>query len=90
MASKCLAWGTKDAKAAAIPIPPIQEQNRIVAKLKNTLGLIDKAEKGPFRTRRSSSDQFRSLCIERAIKGELVPQLETNPRSNSSARLWRM
>ena len=72
--------GTKDAKAAAIPIPPIQEQNRIVAKLKNTLGLIDKAEKAHSELVGPLSDQFRSLCIERAIKGELVPQLGNEPQ----------
>ena len=72
--------GTKDAKAAAIPIPPIQEQNRIVAKLKNTLGLIDKAEKAHSELVGPLSDQFRSLCLERAIKGELVPQLGNEPQ----------
>lgn len=71
--------GTKDAKAAAIPFPPIQEQNRIVAKLKNTLGLIDKAEKAYSELAGPLSDRFRSLCLERAIKGELVPQLNDEP-----------
>ena len=71
--------GTKDAKAAAIPIPPIQEQNRIVAKLKNTLGLIDKAEKAYSELAGPLSDRFRSLCLERAIKGALVPQLNDEP-----------
>lgn len=71
--------GTKDAKAAAIPIPPIQEQNRIVAKLKNTLGLIDKAEMAYSELEGPLSDRFRSLCLERAIKGVLVPQLNDEP-----------
>ena len=72
--------GTKDAKAAAIPFPPIQEQHRIVAKLKNTLELINKAEKAHSELVGPLSDQFRSLCLERAIKGELVPQLGNEPQ----------
>ena len=69
--------GTKDAKAAAIPIPPIQEQNRIVSKLKNILEIIDKAEKAYSELTGPLSNRFRSLCLERAIKGELLPQLES-------------
>ncbi|MCI7708912.1 MAG: restriction endonuclease subunit S [Sutterella parvirubra] len=70
---------TKEMGKTWIPLPPIEEQNRIVAKLKNALGLIDKAEKAYSELEGPLSDRFRSLCLERAIKGALVPQLNDEP-----------
>ena len=66
-------------KSVLIPIPPLDEQHRIVAKLKTTLEIIDKAEKAYSELVGSLSERFRSLCLERAIKGELVPQLVEEP-----------
>lgn len=68
---------TKEMGKTWIPLPPIEEQNRIVAKLTKILEIIDKAERAYSDLTGPLSNRFRSLCIERALKGELVPQLES-------------
>lgn len=54
-------------KSVLIPIPPLDEQHRIVAKLKTTLEIIDKAEKAYSELVGSLSERFRSLCLERYV-----------------------
>ena len=71
--------GTKDAQKALFPIPPIEEQRRIVAKLNQLFEQIDRAEKAYNELSGPLSDQFRQLCLEKAIQGKLVPQLESEP-----------
>ena len=71
--------GTKDAQKALFPIPPIEEQRRIVAKLNQLFEQIDRAEKAYNELSGPLSDRFRQLCLEKAIQGKLVPQLESEP-----------
>ena len=67
--------GTKDAKAALIPVPPIEEQVRIVAKLDEAITEIDRAEKA-YRELQTLSGVLRGQILQEAIQGKLVPQLE--------------
>ncbi len=71
--------GTKDAKKALFPIPPIEEQHRIVEKIKKLFEQIDSAEKAYNELSGPLSERFRQLCLEKAIQGKLVPQLESEP-----------
>ena len=71
--------GTKDAQKALFPIPPIEEQRRIVAELNQLFEQIDRAEKAYNELSGPLSDRFRQLCLEKAIQGKLVPQLESEP-----------
>ena len=74
--------GTKDAQKALFPIPPIEEQRRIVAELNQLFEQIDRAEKAYNELSGPLSDRFRQLCLEKAIQGKLVPQLESEPVVN--------
>ena len=71
--------GTKDAKSAWIAIPPLDEQQRIVAKINKLFNQIDRAERAYSELSGPLSERFRQLCLEKAIQGKLVPQLENEP-----------
>ena len=71
--------GTKDAKKALFPVPPIKEQYRIVQRLNELILEIDKAESAYNELAGPLSDRLRQLLLERAIQGKLVPQLESEP-----------
>lgn len=66
--------GTKDAKAALIPVPPVEEQARIVAKLEEAFSEIDRAEKA-YEELQTLAGVLRGQILQEAIKGKLVPQL---------------
>ena len=66
--------GTNDAKAANIPIPPFEEQNRIVAKIESLFGEIDRAEEA-YEELQSLANVLRCQILQKAIQGKLVPQL---------------
>ena len=68
--------GTKDAKAALIPVPPIEEQVRIVAKLDEAITEIDRAEKA-YQELQTLSSVLRGQILQEAIQGKLVPQLDS-------------
>ena len=62
-----------------IPLPPLEEQIRIVTKVKQLFEQIDCAEEAYNELTGALSERFRQLCLERAIQGKLVPQLESEP-----------
>lgn len=66
--------GTKDAKAALIPVPPIEEQTRIVTKLDEAFAEIDRAEKA-YGELQTLAGVLRGQILQEAIEGKLVPQL---------------
>lgn len=66
--------GTKDAKAALIPVPPVEEQARIVAKLEEAFSEIDRAEKA-YGELQTLAGVLRGQILQEAIQGKLVPQL---------------
>lgn len=70
--------GTKDAKIALIPIPPIEEQSRIVQKISNSFKQIQFASE-IYSELNILSENLRQQVLLRAIQGRLVPQLESEP-----------
>lgn len=66
--------GTKDAKAALIPVPPVEEQARIVAKLEEAFSEIDRAEKA-YEELQTLAGVLRGQILQEAIQGKLVPQM---------------
>ena len=66
-------------RALHIPIPPIEEQRRIVAKISQLFDQMGRAEKAYNELSGPLSERFRQLCLEKAIQGKLVPQLESEP-----------
>ena len=64
--------GTKLA-AMPIPLPPLEEQQRIVAEVEERLLVIDAMQASIERAQRRSAALRRSI-LERAFSGELVPQ----------------
>ena len=69
----------KTVKQIPIPLPSIEEQHRIVEKIKKLFEQIDSAEKAYNELSGPLSERFRQLCLEKAIQGKLVPQLESEP-----------
>ena len=72
----------KNLSSVLFPVPPIKEQHRIVTKLNQLFEQIDRAEKAYNELSGPLSDRFRQLCLEKAIQGKLVPQLESEPVVN--------
>ena len=66
-------------KKFSIPLPPLEEQHRIITKINQLFAQIDCAEKAYNELSGPLSERFRQLCLEKAIQGKLVPQLESEP-----------
>ena len=62
-----------------IPVPHLQEQRRIVTKINQLFEQIDFAEKAYDELSGPLAERFRQLCLEKAIQGKLVLQLESEP-----------
>jgi len=60
-------------KGFPVPVPPLEEQRRIVAEIEERLGAIDALRAAIERAQRRSAALRRSV-LERAFRGELVPQ----------------
>ena len=56
------------------PLPPIEEQERIVAKLEEAFAEIDRAEKA-YGELQTLAGVLRGQILQEAIQGKLVPQL---------------
>ena len=57
----------------ALPLPPLEEQRRIVAEVEQRLSAIDALRAAIERAQRRSA-ALRRAVLERAFRGELVPQ----------------
>lgn len=69
-------------KVLHIPIPPIEEQRRIVAKLNELLPLVEsygKEQEALENVEKEFPDKLRASLLQEAIQGKLVPQLENEP-----------
>lgn len=62
----------------SIPIPPLKEQRRIVAKLEESFAEIDRAEKA-YRELQTFAGVLRGKILQEAVMGKLVPQLDDEP-----------
>ena len=71
--------GTSELKNCLFSLPPLSEQHRIVAKVNQLFNLIDCTENAYNELSGPLSERFRQLCLEKAIQGKLVPQLESEP-----------
>lgn len=65
--------GLDDVKATAIPLPPLAEQEQIVALVEERLSQIDSAEK-TIDAELIRSKRLRQSILKRAFEGQLVPQ----------------
>ncbi len=61
----------------AIPIPPLDEQDRIVAEVERRLSVIDELEV-VIATNLKRADRLRQAILKRAFEGKLVPQDPTD------------
>ena len=81
--------GTETMVNLPIPLPPLPEQHRIVAKIEELLPLIDRYEQAWTKledfNRRFPADMQKSL-LQLAIQGKLVPQL---PEEGAGEDLYR-
>ena len=66
----------KDFYALPVPVPPLDEQIRIVAKLDEAITEIDRAEKA-YQELQTLSGVLRGQILQEAIQGKLVPQLDS-------------
>ena len=77
--------GTEDGKAAFVPVPPLAEQKRIVAKIEELLPHIEeygKAESKVSKLNAEFPEQLKKSILQWAIQGKLVPQnTEDEPAS---------
>ena len=60
-------------RSYVVPLPPLEEQRRIVAEVEERLSVIDAMRASIGRAERRSAALRRSI-LERAFRGELVPQ----------------
>ena len=61
------------------PLAPLKEQNRIVAKVEDLLERLDQMEEAYSEFAGPMTEHFRNLMLDKAIRGELVPQLDSEP-----------
>ena len=79
--------GTEDGKAAFVPVPPLAEQKRIVAKIEELLPHIEeygKAESKVSKLNAEFPEQLKKSILQWAIQGKLVPQ---NPEDEPASVL---
>lgn len=66
--------GAQDIKDCLIPVPSVEEQVRIVAKLEDAFAEIDRAEKA-YEELQTLAGVLRGQILQEAIQGKLVPQM---------------
>ena len=64
----------RDFYACHVPVPPVKEQARIVAKLEEAFAEIDRAKKA-YEELQTLAGVLRGQTLQEAIEGKLVPQL---------------
>ena len=72
----------KDFYSAYIPVPPLAEQHRIVARLNELLPLVDdfgEAQEAFTIAQTEFPGKLKASLLQAAIEGKLVPQLESEP-----------
>ena len=75
-------FAPKDVKNCLVPLPPLEEQRRIVAKLDELKPLVDQFGEAYDKLSELEADFPRKLkasILQAAMQGKLVPQLDTEP-----------
>ena len=62
-----------------VPLPPLEEQRRIVAVVDELMVRLDQMEAAYSEFAGPMTEYFRNLMLDKAIRGELVPQLDSEP-----------
>lgn len=62
-----------------LPLPPLAEQQRIVATLKPLLEELDAMDRAYTELSGPMLKHFKNLVLQQAISGQLVPQLDSEP-----------
>jgi len=70
-------------KTIPVPVPPLAEQRRIVAHVRQRISVID-AQRNSIEVAKRRSASLRRSILDRAFRGELVPQ---NPADEAAAEL---
>ncbi len=69
--------GSKQGNEALFPLPPLQEQHRIVEKIEELLPKVEeygKAQDALDKLNKDLPEQFKKSVLQEAIQGRLVPQ----------------
>lgn len=62
-----------------LPLPPLAEQRRIVAKLEELLEPLSRVQERLGRLTHDFPEQFKAAVLQKAIQGKLVPQRDDEP-----------
>ena len=62
-----------------VPLPPLEEQRRIVAKLDDIMGNLERMDQAYTELSGPMVKHFKNLVLQQAISGQLVPQLDREP-----------
>ena len=66
-------------EALWFPLPPLEEQRRIVAKLDDIMGNLERMDQAYTELSGPMVKHFKNLVLQQAISGQLVPQLDREP-----------
>ena len=66
-------------EALWFPLPPLEEQRRIVAKLDDIMGNLERMDQAYTELSGPMAKHFKNLVLQQAISGQLVPQLDSEP-----------
>ncbi len=66
-------------EALWFPLPPLEEQRRIVAKLDDIMGNLERMDQAYTELSGPMLKHFKNLVLQQAISGQLVPQLDSEP-----------
>ena len=62
-----------------VPLPPLEEQRRIVAKLDDIMGNLERMDQAYTELSGPMVKQFKNLVLQQAVSGQLVPQMDSEP-----------
>ena len=62
-----------------VALPPLEEQRRIVAKLDDIMGNLERMDQAYTELSGPMLKHFKNLVLQQAISGQLVPQLDSEP-----------
>ncbi len=62
-----------------VALPPLEEQRRIVSKLDDIMGNLERMDQAYTELSGSMAKHFKNLVLQQAISGQLVPQLDSEP-----------